>query len=321
MISDVLTTGKGTNIVGVSLGVLVICGFGGLTSMAFHYLETSSEKSIEEKIIDQKKELEVLTVDIQRLERKNEAELKVQEVRKKQASQLTILENTVVQAELALASERVASENLQTEIEEIYTQWQTYRQEYRENERSLWKGKVIDLSESKGADFKESTITSITPTTIGIRNRKGVHRGVSYRVLPKEIQDHLQFSDEEAAQYQLAEAEIKAREGAALQKHQIKEAAQRKVNDRLGMLARIKRLIPQRERELQEKQRLADKWHQEAATWSARYNAAVANGKRSIRGLKDVEARTKARAAERTIIELKRKLKLLKAEEAKLIQE
>ena len=311
MFDDVLTSSRGPGFIGMLLAILVLGGFGGMALIVLEQ-DSFSKTSPEQVLAERKDRLEDLEQSIE----SRQAELNMYRALREKAGELSRLQAASAQNEQVLVQIANDSAKLQDSIEAVYAEWQKYRSEYRLNERALWKGRTIDLSAVKGPRFKECKITSITPELLRVSTPEGVLRGINYKELPDDIQDQLQFADNEAEQYKLEVVKQKREDGAKREKFLIEQAAQQAANEKLRRLERIQRLIPQRERELADQKRAIIRWKNEAAKWRARYSGGA--GKYTIRGLKDKEAEANARAAERAVQDIEDKLRLLNTELAKL---
>lgn len=115
---------------------------------------------------------------------------------------------------LATEKEKLAAldeEKLEVEdaVSALQLSFEDYRDQYRKSEREAAKGEILDLSETKGAGYEESKVLGISPLHLRVSRPTGAE-GIPFKDLPESIQDRFQFSEEEAAAYQLRLAKTDA---------------------------------------------------------------------------------------------------------------
>ena len=150
-----------------------------IESMTESLADVESRLAEEEKSLEKFKELK--SVD----ERYQAALKKLQEVKP--------------ELEAAKAKTKEAEASLKTASLKFFN----YRNQYRRKIRDLAKGTKIDLSGIKGEEYKDVKISRITPLELRVQLKSGP-KGVPYHLLPSEIRERFQFSDEEAEAYKQA---------------------------------------------------------------------------------------------------------------------
>lgn len=315
MFNDVLTSSRGPGVIGTLLAVIVLGGFSGLGLMVLNSDE-GIEISDEEKIEANKEEL--ISLD-EKAETQN-ARLNMYRVLREKTTEMSRLSSASDRSAQELTRERASIERLQIEVQNVYEQWANYKDQYRKNERALWIGKTIDLSETKGESYRESVITGITPLRVRLRLESGL-RGVPYIELPMDMQDQLQFGAEEAAEYEMALAGIEAQKDKDLKKwSEVQREAQAGADAaaKVREKARIQRLIEERRAQLDARSAESRRHSKDAAMWLRKTADAKRTGKMSMNKSKVTAAEARKRAADRAADALREKIKQLKAEAAKL---
>lgn len=108
-------------------------------------------------------------------------------------------------------------DELKASMEESVSGFEDYQAKYRAKVRKEIVGKNVDLSETKGDDYKAVRVLSVNPLEIRIYRSSGP-QSVPLSEIPKEIREMLQMSEEEAESH-LA----KQREDAKLRAERYKE--------------------------------------------------------------------------------------------------
>lgn len=315
MLDDVLTSSRGPGVIGTLLAVLVLGGFSGLALMVLNSDE-GIQISDEEKILGNKEEL----ISLAEKTETQLARLNMYRVRREKITEMSRISSASDRSAQELARERASIDRVQLEVQNIYEQWANYKDQYRKNERALWIGKTIDLSEIKGDSYRNSVITGITPQRVRLRLKSGL-RGVPYVELPMDMQDQLQFDADEAAEYEMALAGIEAQKDEDLKKWsetQREEQAGADAAAKIRAKSKIKRLIGERTAQLAARTAQSRKYSKEASMWRRKTADAKRTGKMSMNKSKVTEAEVKMRAADRAAKALRDNIKQLKAEEAKL---
>jgi outer membrane murein-binding lipoprotein Lpp len=129
-------------------------------------------------------------------------------------------------------------DELKASMEESVSGFEDYQAKYRAKVRKEIVGKNVDLSETKGDDYKAVRVLSVNPLEIRIYRSSGP-QSVPLSEIPKEIREMLQMSEEEAESHlakQREDAKLRAerytewKEGLADRQS---EAAQKAIAKRL----------------------------------------------------------------------------------------
>ncbi|MDB4585474.1 hypothetical protein N9085_01450 [Akkermansiaceae bacterium] len=240
MFNDVLTSSKGPGIIGMGFAIVVLGGFSGLGLMVLNS-DGYVEAPIEDQIKDQLVTLDGIAADI------SDERTAVQMYRERQdtLAKKPIYEKRLARQEKAGADLKAEGEGLNTSINALGEEWESYKESYRKNERARIKGKRMDLSKTLGADYKDVKITGANPIELRAMLSAGP-RGIPYEKLPLDLQDLLQFDAEEANAYKVAIGKIEKLKGqniAKFNKQQAQLNAAQKAAQKVKDIARKRREI------------------------------------------------------------------------------
>ena len=202
MFEDFGGSGKGPGTVGILLAFLVLAGFSGLAISVYYDGGSSTGKSMEAKVSDNEVDIELKKKTLVEMEEK----LALFKGHQKKALEVTSKERQIKLSEEDKAALEQKKADALDKVVEQKTAFQEYRQQYRLAERSAAVGEVIDLSETKGPDYKEVTILAISATAFKVRSKTGP-KGLDPKELPPAIQDRFQFSEDEAEEHKKLLAE------------------------------------------------------------------------------------------------------------------
>jgi len=168
MLDDFHESTRSVGLMGVLLGLFVVAGFCGL-GMAVMSGSSQSGPSIEARLHDQavniqytKEELKEKATRLEEIagHREIAAVLKQKdEAKLAEAEGIAVLEEEVTDA--------------QGEVDAILLDFEEYRQKYRDNERKLAIGEILDLSATKGSSFKECKVLAISPLHLRVMRSAG----------------------------------------------------------------------------------------------------------------------------------------------------
>lgn len=311
MFNDVFGSGRGPGVLGALLGLFVLAAFWGLAFVVMEH-EEASEIPLSEKIDNRIATVSELDEELET----QRSRLNMYRVLNDKNSKLNQLRDEVAEKKDVLSTKVLAHQNLQSDIEALYAEWGEYRELYRENERALWIGRKVDLSSTKGDYFKECFVTGITPTLFRVRTEAGALRAIKYTELPKDIQDRLQFGDEEASAYELQLQRIEKEnfeKRKTMEKADQEKRAQREARDTEMQIEKVKRMIRQRTDEYRKKLTEAQKWRKKLSDLKNKSSRGK-SGKRVILDGSISEYEVKVRATQRVVDSLKKKIEQLNAE-------
>ncbi|MDB4544795.1 hypothetical protein N9Z83_02520 [Akkermansiaceae bacterium] len=167
-----------------------------------------------------------------------------------------------------------------------------YCNQYRRAERARAKGVIIDLSSVKGPEYKDVKITRITPLEVRVLLKSGP-KGVPFHELPESVRDRFQFSDEEAAAYQHAVANMQAARAKSNivvdADKQIDQATVRAtevataIAEKKSLIAAISRRIKSEQLEAERLESLARHWKTEENNSRGRSGRSGAAGSRAVK--------------------------------------
>lgn len=297
MFDDFHETTRNVGVVGVFLGLLVVAGLGGLGMAVLSGTAESNEATIEGLVNDQAIHLRALESGLD--ERKSEIE-KFESYRKTlgqidtELMEITRNEEVVGRLKAQMTEVRGAVE---VEVENF----ETYRSKYRLLERHAAEGEKIDLSATKGPDFKEMTISGVTPLHLKVMTSAGP-LGIPYYELPLEVQDRFQFSADESRTYQenLRAAKVQ-RVGQMAAQDKRQEGKQANM-----ALREFEREIAETENAARAKKNLADRysadsdaWDRKATDYEHQAQKSASRGRRGMSGGQARKALASAAQAER----------------------
>jgi len=296
MINDVLTSGKGPGVIGMLLAVVVLAGFSGLGLMVLNS-DSYEEVPLSERVTTQLVQLDDLEADIG--ERREELE-------KYRTFQNELSKKPLFESRLARVDERVAalkaeSEALIGDIETVGTDWETYKANYRKNERARIRGVNYDLSATHGEKFKKVKITGANPIEIRAMLSSGP-RGIPYQELPEDLQDLLQFDEEEANAYLVAIGKMEAKKTENLKKFdKLREEADaiQDAEQKASKIARLRRSVVTATNRARAKRSEAAKYSVRAQRELAKVNSAKAAGRMTIGMTKVSQYKRRAASARR----------------------
>ncbi|MFT6861469.1 MAG: hypothetical protein ACJAVK_000021 [Akkermansiaceae bacterium] len=317
MFNDFHESTRNVGMVGVLLGFLVLVGFCGLGMAVFSGLNNSDKgPSLAVRIITQEGVIEDLTDDV----RKRRARMEEFEGFQSAGKLAAVKRKEILGEENLIGRHQEKVADLQDEVEAKGLSFEEYRNHYRQRVRSLAKGELIDLSETKGEGFEACKILGISPLHLRVMRKAGPI-GIPYQELPRRVQDRFQFGAEEAADYKQRVAVVEARKDKQIAAFREKQKAM-KADD---AVADLKRQLNETTLGIQQQDNLAIKLDADAKLWENKAKALdrkaeaarsagritsnpghanqARNKARGFRRQAD-EARTAARSLEANLIEL-----------------
>ena len=202
---DFISSGKGLGVVGATLGVIVLGGFGGLGLLVFNSDEQVRDdpkdliEANEKTMAYFKDKLKELDVEIAENKKLFDAQSGLQRLEK--TKERVLQEKAELEAGVVSGGEA---------IEGLEKEWEDYKGQYRTNERARAVGETYpELKTLDGKTYTDLKITGVTPLALRMSSREKVG-GIPFQVLPLEWQDRFQFDDGEAEK--LKEKEIRERE-------------------------------------------------------------------------------------------------------------
>ena len=282
MFEDFASSGKGPGVIGIMLGTLVLAGFSGLGFAVYSGMGTTSgEININDALADGELTLKARETSISDLNKKLETYKNFEE---------RTLEIPANQTVLNTATSEV--EGLQTEIttldEAILAKelaYETYRQQYRNNERKRAVGEIVDFSASHGEEFKNVPIRKIDAEHLHVRISSGP-KGIPYAELPADVQDRFQFSKDEAEAVAKIKAQFQKKQAKRQAAFDIEMAKKNKLQNAQKRADRIKQLggeIRKKQAEVDKNNGLAKQSIANAERYDREHNAARRAGKMSMK--------------------------------------
>ena len=199
MFNDFHETTRNVGMMGIILALLVLAGFCGL-GMAVTSGFGKKGPSMEARLVDQEK----IRGDMTRRLKQKKADL---EGVYESATAAKTLAVKFDEAAKKLAHERVTIAEsqevvvgLNEDLDVLQLDFEEHREKYRTTERAMAIGETLDLSSTKGADFKKCKVLGISPLHLRVMRSAGPI-GIPYQDLPLKIQDRFQFGLEEATAY------------------------------------------------------------------------------------------------------------------------
>ena len=156
-----------------------------------------------------------------------------------------------------------------------------YRNQYRRSQRARAKGTTIDLSATKGAEYKDVRISRITPLELRVLLSSGP-KGIPFHELPLNVQERFQFSEEEAMAYQNAVAKVRiaqAKNNQVVDADKQVEQATARATEISALIEEKKSLIASINRRIKSKQLEAERLESLARHWRTEENNARGQGR------------------------------------------
>ena len=300
MLKDFHESSSGIGVVGFVIGFFVLAALLGL-GMAVHddlivfpvHSGKEAPESLDSKIKQLENRLKMTQSQIEseqghleKLEASQEAQALFLENQDELSAK--IAENQKLEEEFAVMSEELVT---------VGVKFEEYRNRYRNSERTMAKGEIIDLSETKGPAFKESKIIGISPLHLRVLLVSGP-TGIPYQELPKNVQDRFQFDAEEAAAYTKVLSSRNAKTDqriADFRKKESERKAVEAVEQKRKRANEILNLIQQQINLAAKLDRDSETWRITAARKTVQANNARANGKITADYALATQARAKSK--------------------------
>lgn len=208
MLTDLLTSSRGPGVIGTLLALIVLFGFGGLMVLVS---DESKGSSIGTRI----KQKEALIVS---LSNKVEGWKEVAVTYKTNLvhrDQVERAEAKVKRRKLEIIDSRNTVQALKDKSEALKQKIEEYKKQYRIAERAFAIGEELGTLETKtGKVYERVKIKNVTALELRFSHKNG-NTGVSYEILPDELQDRFQFSEKDATVMTKAEEvrEVKSVQG------------------------------------------------------------------------------------------------------------
>ncbi len=248
----------------VLLGFLVLVGFCGLGMAVFSGLNSNKGPTLVVRVKNQEEVIEGLTESV------SKRRLRLENFEGFQsAGKLAAVKREEMLKEgklISLHQEKVA--DLQDRVEANELSFEEYRDQYRQRERSLAKGELIDLSETKGEGFEACKILGISPLHLRVMRKAGPI-GIPYQELPRSVQERFQFGAGEAAVYERRVAVVEAKRDEKIAAFRKKQKAM-KAED---AVADLKRQINETTLGIRKQENLATKLDGDAKVWEMKAKA------------------------------------------------
>lgn len=265
MFNDFHESPRNAGMVGVLLGFVVLVGFCGLGVLVFNGLNSDDTgPPLSVKVINQKGIIDDISDDI----RKRTLRLEELEGFKSAGQSLKSTQEELLEMKKAILLREEKVTDMEDTIEAAELSFEEYRDQYRQRERSLAKGEVIDLSETKGEGFEACKILGISPLYLRVMQKAGPI-GIPYQELPEDVQDRFQFGEEEAEIYRQRMAAAESRKDQQIADYRKKQDAM-KAED---AITDLKRRINETTLEIQKNKNLATKLDGDVRVWEAKASA------------------------------------------------
>lgn len=191
LFDDLFSSAKGPGVIGTIMALIVLLGFGLLFMLSFDEGFQGGEKSHASIVRETEKEIEGTRSRIQ----SGEASLQ----------QIPHLEETVSAVNRASArnkslAAKVSSINVNIQAlkenrDDLLTDWEDYKNQYRAHIRTAAVGTSIPkLETTEGKIYLDVVISKVTAIGIHIRHKDGLSH-LSFQALPQDIQDYYQYDE------------------------------------------------------------------------------------------------------------------------------
>ncbi len=296
MFNDVLTSSKGPGVIGLLLAIVVLGGFSGLGLMVLNS-DGYEEPPIEDLIKSQESRLADVKEDIE------EGRVKMQTYRELQNLDATrsIHEKRLERQQASTVELKAEAETVVAALDAKGEEWEAYKAAYRENERRRIKGQKLDLSSTLGKRYESVLVSGANPIELRVMLSSGP-RGIPYAELPADLQDLLQFTEEEANAYLGVIAKVEKAKGKNIAAFNQQQAEIRATQDAAKIVARIsqlKRKIDAARLNARTRKEDATRHRATARTEQAAVRAAIAAGRMSSGQSKVTKANARAAQAEK----------------------
>ena len=298
MFDDFGSSGKGVGIIGILLGTFVLAGLSGLGFAVYSELETgggdqvSIKKALTTGKLTQKAKETSITELNQKLETYKNFEARIPEISSNQR-ELSALNNEVesLQAGVAALNETILTEKLAFE---------TYRQQYRNNERKRAAGEIVDFSRTHGEHYKNVPIRKIDAEFLQVMTSSGP-KGIPFAELPADIQDRFQFSKDEAEAVAKIKAQFQKKQAARQAVFDKLQAEKKKQRNTQKRIVRVKQLggeIRNKQAEIDKNLNLAKVSYARAEQYDAEHRSARERGNLSMKKGRATSMRNSAKTYE-----------------------
>ena len=318
MFTNFHESSRNVGVVGALLGLFLLAGLTGLGMAVFAALDDGPGKkiSVASKIAEQEMLLEDRKANLAALEEKLAAN-----------EELALISGQVDDAQIALDLEEEQISKLESEkarlgedLAAVTSDFNNYRDRYRIAERSAAVGEVLDLSETKGDDYKECTVTGISPLHLSIRRSTG-SEGIPFQEIPAALRDRFQFSEDEAEAYQKvlneATAARQQQHGEWKEKQKEEQAKQARID--MSKKAQQNEVDAVAKRKEAEQHRASSKeWSKKAAQYRSEAARAKASGQITSKDGLARQADAKAARFNRSAIQSEKEAVRLETEAAQL---
>lgn len=321
MFEDFGSTGKGVGIIGILIGTFVLACFSGLGFAVYSELgtgggdEANIEKALTTGKLTQKARETSITELNQKLETYKNFEARMPEISSNQR-ELSALNNEVesLQAGVAALNETILTEKLAFE---------TYRQQYRNNERKRAAGEIVDFSSTHGEHYKNVPIRKIDAEFLQVMTSSGP-KGIPFAELPADIQDRFQFSKDEAESVAKIKAQFQKKQAArqaVFDKAQAAKNKQRNAQKRIDRMKQLGGEIRNKQAEIDKNLNLAKASHARAKQYDEEHRNARLLGKMSMKKGRATSERGNAKTYENRAAKAAGELAKLQAELNRLTNE
>lgn len=192
--TDLFTSARGPGLIGTVLALIVVGGFGLLYLFVFDKSLQGEGRTIEDVIRDQTSSIEGLQSQIASAEKR----IDEGQVRRKQLSDLKLETGRSENLARTIATRTGARDRAADAIAGTASNFDDYRNRYRQAERARAKDEEIpDFETSDGLAFSNVRILSVDAIGMQVRHDGGIKR-IPQEKLPAELRDRFQFDEDES---------------------------------------------------------------------------------------------------------------------------
>jgi len=198
------------------------------------------------------------------------------------SEQVAIMTKELEKVSKEIETAKTRNSNLADEIELTSVEFSQYQSKYRKMVRDAMVGTKVDLSLTKGDDYKEARVLGIDPTAIKVYRSSGPE-GIPIKDLPSAIVEKLQMDEEEAASYLeklAANEKVRAKQFAQWKEKQSEKQPDVAVAEVDGDMKEIRVAIFEREQMISRKIQEIKAWKSKASQLDARAADERASGRR-----------------------------------------
>ncbi|MBK1829445.1 hypothetical protein JIN77_01805 [Verrucomicrobiaceae bacterium R5-34] len=292
MFNDLLTSAKGPGVIGLGLGLVVLIGFG---SLAFLVLEDNSGgKGLYEEIKNKEKHVQTL----EEKAKKWTETIKQYSEKREVANQLAAVKGNLKSQQALVASAEAEVAELNDQISATQQRFESYKDSYRLAERARAVGeKIPTLTIKNGKVYENVVIRRVFAEGMDIIHKNGGTL-ITLKLLPDDLLERFQFSDDDAATAKKNKAAriAYANKGAAAYGKSVKvNALKSKQNSLKFEIQQMTQSITEAQRSITLNRAAAERAQAKAREHSSKASAARAAGRHSMQGA--LATKEEARAA------------------------